>query len=117
MKSFERKDWRRCSNCVHKGVCQKLYADKCFDHIYDASPHNYGDLGELLEPIYEWLKTHYPNETKLLIDYNSCELLTNHRTYFSNEIRNANLGETLGKTFESLIGKENLDGRTPSSSK
>ena len=91
-------------NCVHMNVCQKFQigmTKDCKCHIYDASPQRYGDFQELIEPIYKWLKIHYPNEAKLLIDYDSCELLINHRSYFSERIR----GKTLTEAF-----KENLNG-------
>lgn len=77
MNPHERKDWRTCGNCVHNRVCK--FRDKeenpcCADHIYNADPKRYGDLQELIEPVCEWMRNHYPSEGKLTVDKYSAQL-------------------------------------------
>jgi len=74
MKTYnkEKTTWRTCDNCVHSYVCKFRKDNKdpktCANHIYNADPNNYGDLQELIIPICEWIRKHYPSEGKLIID-------------------------------------------------
>lgn len=78
MTPHERKDWRTCGNCVHKYMCRFRKDDKdpdsCVNHIYNADPERYGDLQELIDPVCEWIRTHYPSDGKLTVDKYSATL-------------------------------------------
>lgn len=67
----KKEEWRTCGNCVHNYVC-RFKADKepksCVNHIYNADPKTYGDLQELINPVCEWVRTHYPSDGKLIVD-------------------------------------------------
>lgn len=91
MKTYEKKDWRTCANCVHNRVCKKESCKPCNDHIFDADPQIYGNFQELLEPVCEWLKIHYPNDSKLLIDTTSAELLIRKGSFYTHEITDFSL--------------------------
>lgn len=84
----EKKDWRTCNNCASKYVCKyKENDDNCAYHIDETDPQLYWHIQSALEPIWAWLNLHYPNETKLLIDKNSAQLLIEHKTFYSEELR------------------------------
>lgn len=78
MKPYEKKDWRTCGNCVHKYVCKFRKEDKdpstCVNHIYNADPKTYGDLQELIDPVCEWIRNHYPSDGNLIVDKYSATL-------------------------------------------
>lgn len=85
MTEHKREDWRNCHNCVHETVCRfncvhetickfALNGKDCEHHIYNADPKIYGDLQELIEPVCEWVRTHYPSEGKLIVDKCSATL-------------------------------------------
>lgn len=87
MKTNKRENWRNCENCIHNKVCTIVGTElDCFEHIYNADPQRYGDITALLQPIFEWIKTHYPNDGKFVVDKNSAQLIMEHKTFFSNEI-------------------------------
>lgn len=77
MTPHRRKDWRTCGNCVHEKVCRFAlngeYKD-CKRHIYDSDPKRYGDLQELIDPVCEWIRNHYPSDGKLIVDKYSATL-------------------------------------------
>lgn len=84
----EKKDWRTCDNCANKYVCKyKDNDNNCTCHIDETDPKLYWHIQSALEPVWAWLNLHYPNETKLLIDKNSAQLLTEHKTFYSEELR------------------------------
>lgn len=74
MKEHKMEDWRNCNNCVHCVVCNKDAVTKCEHHIYNADPKIYGDLQELINPVCEWVRTHYPSDGKLVVDKCSATL-------------------------------------------
>ena len=84
-----RKDWRTCDNCASKYVCKYKDNDskECVYHLDDTDPIIYCHIQSALEPVWAWLKMHYPNEAQLLIDKNSAQLLTEHRTFYSEDFR------------------------------
>lgn len=92
MISHERKDWRTCGNCVHEKVCRFAlngeYKD-CKQHIYNADPKTYGDLQELIDPVCEWIKNHYPSDGKLIVDKYSATIEIPVHGVYSEEIRDA----------------------------
>lgn len=84
LKSYRRKDWRTCDNCVHKNVCSVLNREKeCNYHIYDTDVERYGDFIELIKPIYEWLKIHYPNDAYLVVDKHCSEIVMQHKIFLN----------------------------------
>lgn len=84
----EKKDWRTCNNCASKYVCKyKDNDNNCACHIDETDPKTYWHIQSALEPVWAWLNLHYPNETKLLIDKNSAQLLIEHKTFYSEELR------------------------------
>ena len=88
MQEYERTGWRTCQNCVHDSICEKeRQAKECNHHIYNADPNRYGDMQHLIDPIFEWLKCHYPNDTYIFIDKNKATIMIEHGGYFSKEIR------------------------------
>lgn len=72
MTTHKKEHWRNCDNCVHNYVCRFRTDNKdpesCVNHIYDADPKRYGDLEELVSPVTEWIRNHYPSEGKLIVD-------------------------------------------------
>ena len=103
MKPYEKKDWRTCANCIHNRVCKKESCKPCHEHIFDADPQIYGNFRELLEPICEWLKTHYPNDAQLLIDTTSAKLLIRKESFYTREITDFSLPETIRKATGGLL--------------
>lgn len=87
MKAKKRETWRNCGNCIHKKVCAIVGTESdCFEHIYNVDSQRYGDITALFQPIFEWIKTHYPNDVKFIVDKNSAQLMMEHKTFFSDEI-------------------------------
>lgn len=86
MKTYKVNEWRNCNNCIFNQMCNKKNKINCLNHIYNADPKRYGDINELLEPIFNWINIHYPNDTKMIIDRTSATLLIEHKEYFSKEI-------------------------------
>ena len=77
MTEHKREDWRTCGNCVHRDVCRFMLNGEfegCEHHIYNANPKTYGDLQELIDPVCEWVRTHYPSDGKLVVDKYSATL-------------------------------------------
>lgn len=92
MTLHERKDWRTCDNCVHEKVCRFALNGEfkdCKHHIYDADPKRYGDLQELIDPVCEWIRNHYPSDGKLIVDKYSATLEIPVHGVYSEEIQNA----------------------------
>jgi len=87
MKTYKKERWRTCNNCVHKQVCKNIDCEICENHIYDSSPKNYGDLTEMLSPIFKWLQYHYPNDVRLIIEHDVCTLLFEQKSFYSERIR------------------------------
>ncbi len=83
----KKEDWRTCDNCASKHVCSHKGAEECNFHIDKTSPQPYWHIQSALEPVWAWLNLHYPNETKLLIDKNSAQLLIEHKTFWNEEFR------------------------------
>lgn len=85
MKEHKREDWRICKNCFHRAVCEFKSKDgplECEHHIYDADPKRYGDLQELIEPVCEWIATHYPSDGQLVVDkYSATVIMPVHGVY------------------------------------
>lgn len=89
MKEHKREEWRTCQNCAHMDVCSKrdLYAKvDCDHHIYNADPDRYGDISEILQPVFEWLRVQYPNDTVMIIDGLASRLLIERKTFFDDSI-------------------------------
>ena len=93
----EKKDWRTCDNCASKHVCAHKDLEKCIYHIDETSPQPYWHIQSALEPVWAWLNLHYPNETKILIDKRSAQLLTEHKTFYSEDFRTNNAFSDLRK--------------------
>ena len=92
MTGHKREDWRTCDNCVHRSVCRFMLNGEfkdCERHIYNADPKTYGDLQELIDPVCEWIKTHYPSDGKLIVDKYSATLEIPVHGVYSEEIRNS----------------------------
>ena len=76
--------WKRCRNCSYNTVCSLMVDEEglCGNFKYDAKSERYGDLRHLAAPLCKWLKHHYPNDTKLIIDTNSVELVIQHDFHY-----------------------------------
>lgn len=77
-----REGWRTCDNCVHNIVCNTQNREKgCAYHIYNALSQRYGDIEDLLAPLYDWIAFNYPNDAKLIIDKNGADLIVEHKSW------------------------------------
>lgn len=79
-----------CNACVHKNVCKlKGSAEKCDDYLCVKNPKEYSHIYEMFEPIFGWLKTHYPaGGVRFVVDSNSAIMIQEHGvSVFSKEIR------------------------------
>lgn len=98
MTAHKREDWRNCSNCVHSWVCRFRMdkdPDSCANHIYNADPKRYGDLQELIDPVCEWIRNHYPSEGKLTVDKYSAQLEIPIHDVFSYEYMPEHIQKTV----------------------
>ena len=79
--------WKTCKVCSHNKVCAIMQDEEstCKYFKYDAQPIRYCDFSHLAAPLYEWLKYHYPNDVKILIDKNSARLLLDYKLYLKEE--------------------------------
>lgn len=94
MKEHKREEWRTCQNCAHKSVCREASDPRldCDHHIYNADPNRYGDIYELLQPVFEWLRVQYPNDTMMIIDGLASRLLIERKAFFDDSITNFTRG-------------------------
>ena len=107
MKEHKREDWRTCRNCAHRNVCREVALDSkldCDHHIYDADPNRYGDITEILHPVFEWLRVQYPNDAKMIVDDTSASLYIECKSFFDNSIMN--LAENIMKKENGSDGDE-----------
>lgn len=70
----------------------------------------YDKINELFEPIFQWIKEHYPDGAYFLVDKNSAKLYASEMyTVYSEEIKNYSksvLDDICEKTIENNNGEE-----------
>lgn len=80
----------------------------------------YDKINELFEPIFQWIKEHYPDGAYFLVDKNSAKLYANEtHTVYSEEIKNYSkntvsdvfneIGNTILNDIEEITVKENKE--------
>lgn len=96
MLHHKKEDWRTCYNCACAPVCNQINfncstheikhcPEECKYHIYNANPNRHGDISNILEPVHEWIRIHYPHDAKFLIDHNCAQLLLEHKYFFNDK--------------------------------
>lgn len=82
-----------CKKCLHRDVCGLKDSEEqsCDDFLSDGNYKNYGSIYSLFDPIFSWLKFHYPaGDVKFLVDSTSAIMYLEHGVAaYSEEIRNA----------------------------
>ncbi len=70
-----------CPNCEHKDVCSKIEEpeDECKYFLDGSISKKYNSIYHLFQPIFDWIKTHYPvGEVKFIVDHNSARMVLDH---------------------------------------
>lgn len=70
-----------CPNCIHKNVCKKLdeTGKECADFMSASTYKQYGSVYSLFQPVFEWIKFHYPaGEVRFIVDHNSARMMIDH---------------------------------------
>lgn len=70
-----------CNECAKKDVCKFIDNPplQCKNFLNSGNYKRYGNLNDLFQPIFDWLKYHYPsNEVKFFVDNNRAMMLIDH---------------------------------------
>lgn len=102
-----------CPSCAHRDVCKNIdeEGEKCGDFLDGTSYQRYSSIHHFFQPIFDWIKFHYPaGEILFIVDHNSAKMMIEHRTsVYSKEITNFGI---ISKNEEGMVktyGKGNDD--------
>lgn len=81
-----------CKRCIHKDVCGKKengFKQDCENYKSDLNPQIFGNIHEMFDPVFEWMKIHYPtNEVRFVVDYSAAKMYIEHGVpIFDNKLR------------------------------
>ena len=83
-----------CKECKHKKVCKnreefEKTLEVCENFDNENKPKTYGNIYSMFDPIFEWIKTHYPSgEVKFWVDSRSAIMFHEHKvSVYDKEIR------------------------------
>lgn len=100
-----------CSKCLHKEVCKKIDEEvsDCKDFMNSCDHTIYGNVYDMFQPIFDWLKFHYPaGEVKFVVDNNTAKMFLEHGPLaISKELKE---GMGLINRGHMLEGKEKYPG-------
>lgn len=80
-----------CPDCVKNDVCKikdEPQNEMCPYFVNACNYKRYGNIYDMFQPIFDWLKFHYPaGEVYFWVDNNSAKMMQNYRVVaFSKEI-------------------------------
>lgn len=70
-----------CPACAHKDVCSKIDepSRQCENFLDATEPLRYPSIYHMFQPIFDWLKYHYPSgEVKFIVDQSSAKMFIEH---------------------------------------
>lgn len=81
-----------CKNCAHKNVCKLIDTDNspCAEYLNNGSHEIYGHIYDMFEPIFKWLKKHYPSGgVRFVVEQNKAQMYLEHGvSVYSKELKN-----------------------------
>lgn len=95
-----------CESCAHKNVCKKIEdkKEKCDDFLNGGAYKVYGNIYDMFQPIFDWIKVHYPaGEVKFVVDYNSAKMYQEHGPFVVSKELKQPLGGIIEKKFENGV--------------